>query len=371
MKKLLLIALLIVGCVFGQSNPYDNNFTIEKYQNEACKVVANIDWNKYISDMDVNRRGIPKRTIDSDGNINFDSLQLLYNYSNMNKYIVSKKFYHLNGQIILDSKYQNGQKEGNWIYYNINGIKTKEEQYENNKLTKHIWYKNNGQIDLSYDFEKYIFYDDQGAIKSESSLDDVYSGNNEKIYRDVREITENDLNDTLLLRNKLIEKLIDINSIADFKYLNDDNLSHWQQPGYKILPDSSWVIILYDDIHSSNTNNIYSIAIAKKYNPLLAKRFNHYNGEYYESIYHYCGAGGQGALEVFFEGADSYRVYSTLPTELYKGEELTGQNLKDWNRKEEKKIRQNLKFKEISVHGYPILHPKYNPYWEECPFDNK
>ena len=70
MKKLLIIALLIVGCVFGQSNPYHNNFTIEKYQNEACKVVANIDWNKYISDMDVNRRGIPKRTIDFDGNIN-------------------------------------------------------------------------------------------------------------------------------------------------------------------------------------------------------------------------------------------------------------------------------------------------------------
>ena len=105
MKKLLLIALIIVGCVFGQTNPY-NNFTIEKYPNGACKVVANIDWDRCISDMNLDRTVIPKRAIDPEGNINFDSLQLLYNYSNMNKYIVSKTFYHLNGQIILDSKYQ-------------------------------------------------------------------------------------------------------------------------------------------------------------------------------------------------------------------------------------------------------------------------
>ena len=76
MKKLLLIVLLIVGCVFAQTNSRWDKFTIEKYPNGACKVVANIDWNKYISDMDVNRRGIPKRTIDSDGNINFDSSKL-------------------------------------------------------------------------------------------------------------------------------------------------------------------------------------------------------------------------------------------------------------------------------------------------------
>ena len=97
-------------------------YTIEKYPNGACKVVANIDWDRCIADMDLDRSGMPKGVFDSAGNFNFDlydSLHSLYNYSNMNKYIVSKTFYHQNGQIILESKYQNGQKEGKWIYHNF------------------------------------------------------------------------------------------------------------------------------------------------------------------------------------------------------------------------------------------------------------
>ena len=50
------------------------------------------------------------------------------------------------------------------------------------------------------------------------------------------------------------------------------------------------------------------------------------------------------------------------PMEEFKNE----QEKSDWYENEEKRIRKDLKFKEIFIQGYPYSHPRYNDDWLEC-----
>jgi hypothetical protein len=53
-------------------------------------------------------------------------------------------------QGIVKGEFVNGKRVGRWIYTDIGGKKTDTEQYEDGKLTKHIFYRSSDSVSVNY-----------------------------------------------------------------------------------------------------------------------------------------------------------------------------------------------------------------------------
>ena len=124
MLRRLIILLLIVGSLFGQS-------AFDKYIKTPLNVEALEirDWVLYTKDTNEPYTGAVFRLYEN-GKKNFEG-----HYKD-GKVDGKATFYYINGGIMKEAHYKDRKKDGKWTYYHINGKIKKVEEYKDGELVK-------------------------------------------------------------------------------------------------------------------------------------------------------------------------------------------------------------------------------------------
>jgi antitoxin component YwqK of YwqJK toxin-antitoxin module len=149
------------------------NGTYKHYDNDGLPYYE-IDY--------INDNPLAVRYFDKKGNVIFENKK--------NKNTLAYKGFYPNGRLESEGKYENGNKQGKWKFYEINGILAREENYKDGILNgPYLYYFKNGKTDRGYQYAKgklngpYIEYYGNEALYAKGYYIDGHWAGEWEIYQ--------------------------------------------------------------------------------------------------------------------------------------------------------------------------------------------